>query len=122
MNRVNALADRPEGFRPPGAIPYRNMVPLDEIISESLDVGVASQAVEKEYTRLIQELGNEFFILFEAPEEVLRKQAPPKVAEGILRVRQGKLKIHPGYDGEYGKVEIFGEVLPAKQEKQMELF
>jgi len=122
MNRVDALADRPEGFRPQTIIPYRNMVPLDEIISEGIGVGVASQAVEREYFRLIRELGTEFFILFEAEEEALRKHANPKVAEGILRVREGKLKIHPGYDGEYGKVEIFGEEAIAKQEKQMELF
>ena len=33
LNRVAQLADRPEGFRPAYAIPYLNMVPLDEIIA-----------------------------------------------------------------------------------------
>ena len=122
LNRVDALADRPEGFKPPQVIPYRNMVPLDEIISEAIGVGVASQAVEKEYFRMIHELENELFVLFEATEEALRKHAATKVAEGILKVRSGKLKIHPGFDGEYGKVEIFEENAPVKQEKQMELF
>lgn len=122
MNRVDSLADRPEGFQPKGVIPFRNMVPLDEIIAEAVGVGVASQAVEREYFGLIQEFGNEFHILLEVPEESLRKQANPKIAEGILRVREGKLKIHPGYDGEYGKVEIFGEEETSRKEKQMELF
>ncbi len=121
MHRVDHLADRPEGFRPTGAIPYRNMVPLEEIISEALNLGVATQGVERDYFRLIQELGTEFSILFEASPEALRKYASSKVAEGILRVRDGKLKIHPGYDGEYGKIEIFGEE-EMSAEKQMELF
>ncbi len=122
MNRVDSLADRPEGYKPAGGIPYRNMIPLDEIISEGIGTGVASQAVEREYLRMIQELQNEFHILFDASEEMLRKHANPKVAEGILRVRQGQIKVRPGYDGEYGKVQIFGGEETVSQEKQMELF
>ena len=57
----------------------------------------------------------------EIEEETLRKHASARIVDGIMRVRQKRLKIHPGYDGEYGKVELFaGE--EARQEKQMELF
>jgi len=122
MHRIDRLSDREEGFCPEGAIPFRNMVPLDEIISEGIGVGVASQAVEKEYFRLIHALGNEFFILFEATEESLRKHGNPKVVEGILKVRQGHVQIRPGYDGEYGKVRIFEDAVTPASEKQMELF
>ena len=33
----------------------------------------------------------------------------PEIAEGIRRVREGKVRVEPGYDGEYGKIQIFEE-------------
>ena len=121
MHRIEHLADRPEGFVPPHHIPFKNMVPLDEIIGEALGVGPTSQAVEREYRGLIQQVADEFTILLETPEEELKRHASGRIVEGILRVRKGQIKIQPGYDGEYGKVEIFtGE--EAKKEKQLELF
>jgi len=42
-------------------------------------------------------------------EEELKSVADPRVAEGVKRVRSGQVKIHPGYDGEYGKISIFNE-------------
>lgn len=32
-----------------------------------------------------------------------------KLAEAIKRMREGKVYVEPGYDGEYGKVKVFGE-------------
>ena len=60
MNRVEQLADRPEDFVPDNAIPFKNLIPLDEIISEAKGFGKASQAVRKEYHSLIAKFGNEF--------------------------------------------------------------
>jgi PHP family Zn ribbon phosphoesterase len=31
----------------------------------------------------------------------------PEIAEGIIRAREGKVFIEPGYDGVYGKIRIF---------------
>lgn len=127
MHRVEELADRPEGFVPEGAIPAIHLVPLEEIIAEALGVGKGTKAVEREYLRLVQQGGSEFAVLLDLPPEELRKIASPKVYEGIMRVRQGQLRITPGYDGVYGKIKIFedegeegGE--GAREEAQMKLF
>ena len=126
MNRVEALADRPEGFVPPGAPSFRRMVPLDEILSEALDKGTATQAVSREYQALIKTFGSEFGVLIDASEDELRKGAPAKIAEGIVRMRAGQVSVEPGYDGEYGSVKMFGEGAAAAPvpagDQQMTLF
>lgn len=126
MNRVETLADRPEGFVPPGAPSFRRLVPLDEIIAEVLDKGTTTQAVSREYQALIQKFGSEFGVLLDASEEELRKGAPAKIAEGVVRMRAGQVSIEPGYDGEYGTVKMFGEAglveTPAAGDQQMTLF
>ncbi|MBI1992747.1 MAG: DNA helicase UvrD, partial [Candidatus Omnitrophica bacterium] len=67
--------------------------------------------------------GTEFAVLLSAPEEELRKTAHQKVAEGILLVRQGRVRVEPGYDGEYGTVRLFeGETAARASEQQMTLF
>ncbi len=124
MHRIEELADRPEGVIPDGAIPFKRMVPLEEIVAEALNVGVGTQTVEREYQNLIYKCGTELDVLLTVSEEELRKVASPKVVEGILHVRQGNVMVEPGYDGEYGKVHLFGEaeVLTPAGEQQMTLF
>ncbi|OHA09111.1 MAG: DNA helicase UvrD [Candidatus Sungbacteria bacterium RIFCSPLOWO2_01_FULL_59_16] len=109
MSRVEALADRPSGAKPPNAIPFKRMVPLDEIIGGAFGVGESSKKVKAEYHRLVSTFGSEFAVLLEAPPSDLKSAAPPEVAEGITRVREGRIRIEPGYDGEYGRVSIFDE-------------
>ena len=123
MHRVEELADRPDGVVPERAIPFQRVVPLEEIIAEALGVGVGTQAVEREYQGLIYQCGTEFDVLLNATEETLRKATTPKIAEGLLRMRQGQVVIEPGYDGEYGKVRVFSEAQPAAAaEQQLTLF
>ena len=109
MSRVEKLADRPAGAKPANAIPFRSTVPLDEIIAEAFDQGANTKKVREEYKRLLKVLGTEFAILMDAPIADIEAAAAPAVAEGIARVRAGKLQIEPGYDGEYGTVKIFSD-------------
>ncbi|MDD5196469.1 MAG: endonuclease Q family protein [Candidatus Omnitrophota bacterium] len=123
VNRVEKLADRPEGFKPENAIPFKNLIPLEEIIADAKGVGKASLAVERDYRGCLAKFGTEFEILLRAPKEDLFKGLPPKVAEGVLRVREGKVNIQAGYDGEYGTISIFGNAEPGpKSEQQLNLF
>ena len=120
MNRVDELADRPEGFVPENSIPYQRTVPLLEIISDILGVGPASKAVDREYKAIVPGLGTELEVLTEVREDELFKKTPQKIAEGILNVRNGNIDIQPGFDGEYGKIEIVSG--KDSREKQLNLF
>ncbi|MFA5198668.1 MAG: DNA helicase UvrD, partial [Candidatus Omnitrophota bacterium] len=66
--------------------------------------------------------GTEFDVLLKASREDLMKGLPPKIAEGVLLARQGKVNIRPGYDGEYGVVSVFDGSSEDKKEEQLNLF
>lgn len=125
MHRVEALADRPAGYTPSHAVPAKHLVPLAEIIGEALGLGPESAAVEAEWQKLVAGGGNELAILMDLPASELARFTPPKILEGIRRMRASQLSITPGYDGVYGKVSLFGETLSASAEiaaAQMTLF
>ena len=121
LYRVEELADREEGFIPPNAIGYKSLVPLDEIIAEARELNKESKAVEKEYINLVSEFGSEFNLLVNVDEKELFSKLPYRIAEGIKRVREKRLNILPGFDGEYGKIKIFDEE-EKKEDKQLTLF
>lgn len=122
LYRVEELADRPDGFIPDNAIGYKSLVPFDEIIAEAKGVNKESKAVIKEYMDLIYAFGSEFNILVEANEKELFARLPEKIALGVKRVREKKISVLPGYDGEYGIIKIFGEEKKEEAQIQMTLF
>lgn len=109
LNRILKIADRVDGFTLKGAPPFKKMIPLQEIIAEALDMGPNTQGAKNEYRKLLNHFGNELHILLKVPDEELKNFTHPFIAEGIARVRQGKVLIEPGYDGEYGTIHIFSE-------------
>ncbi|OGZ34685.1 MAG: hypothetical protein A2V60_00330, partial [Candidatus Portnoybacteria bacterium RIFCSPHIGHO2_01_FULL_39_19] len=109
MNRVRQLADRQIGEKPINAIPFQRLIPLEEIIADVIGIGVGTKGVNEHYKNLIKVFGNEFKILLEVRKEQIASVSLPEIAEGIDKVRQGKISVSPGYDGEYGKISIFGD-------------
>ena len=105
LSRTEELADRPEGFRPEGAIPGRHFVVLDEIIAAGTGKTPASKKVKDEYARLTDQ-HSEFSILFDLPQARLRELASAEIADAIIKMRAGNLEVVPGYDGEYGKIKL----------------
>jgi uncharacterized protein (TIGR00375 family) len=110
--RVEELADRPVDYKSDNSPGFMRLMPLSEIIATVIDAGSPStQAVWKIYNPLISKFGNEYNVLIDATQEQLAAVVDPNVADAIVKVREGKVSVVPGYDGVYGKL-----VLPAKEE------
>lgn len=108
-HRVEQLADRAEGFVKKDGKKYESLVPLPEVISACMGYSTASKKVQGCFEQMIQTLGTEFDILRNVPSEDIKSCAGERIAEGIENVRIGNVKRIPGYDGEYGKIELFDE-------------
>jgi PHP family Zn ribbon phosphoesterase len=92
--------------------PFVKLVPLNEIIAESLHSTVSSQKVKTLFDQLCEKFGSEINVLLKISKEDITREAGPRIAEGIDKVRRGDIAIMPGYDGTYGIVKIWGEEKP----------
>ncbi|MHA1710639.1 MAG: endonuclease Q family protein [Candidatus Freyarchaeota archaeon] len=108
--RVEELADRPAGFKPEGAIGYMHLLPLSEIIATVIKASSPStRSVWKTYNTLISRFGDEYTVLVDASKEQISAVVNSRIAEAIVRVREGRIRVIPGYDGVYGQLVIFEE-------------
>lgn len=107
-SRVEALADRPEGFRPAGAVPSVHLIPLEEVLSECLGKGVHTKTTQTAWDGLIREGKNELRVLLFMPPEQIREIAGERVAAAVERMRRGDVTALPGYDGIFGKIKVWG--------------
>ncbi len=103
-----------KGERPP----YAMLVPLLEILSEALSVGVTSQKVSIAYEQLVHSLGDEFKVLLKTKLSDIERVGDSRVAEGVGKVRSGDIVIKPGYDGVFGEVNIWKEGEDVQGESQ----
>ena len=120
LHRVDTLADRDEGFVPDTTIPYKKLIPLEEIIAEAMGCGRDTVGVKNEYRRLCNIFDSEFEILLNVSLDELKNNTQEKIAIAVDRVRRGDVIINPGFDGEFGKVRIFEE--EKTTESQLGLF
>lgn len=104
--------------------PYIMLVPLQEILAESLGGLPASRNVQNEYEKLTREFGGEFKVLLNTSLDEITKISGKKVSEGIKKVRSGEIVVEPGYDGVFGTVKIWSSSAKASEDekKQLSLF
>jgi len=116
--RIEELADRPADYTPENPIGYKRLLPLSEIITAVLGVSYpGAKKVWSIYNPLIAKFGDEYTVLIDAPKQEMSKVVDPKIAEAIVRVREEKARVIPGYDGVYGQLVIFDQKQEVSQQK-----
>lgn len=89
--------------------PFVKLVPLNEIIAESLKSTVSSMKVKTTFDNICETFGSEMEVLLKTPIAEIEKKAGERIAEGVAKVRGGNIFIQPGYDNVYGTVKIWSE-------------
>jgi len=103
------LADRPEGFKLEGKPGFKRLIPLSELIAAVHGIKqLYGKNIMEKYNKLLAEFGSEFNILLNVPKEQLVKHGE-KLAEVIIKNREGKIEVKPGYDGVYGVAMVTGQ-------------
>ena len=107
--RVEEVAKFPHGFKPENAKPFYKLLPLHEVISLAIGSPMDSKKTWVIYNDMIKNFDNEFEILLKAKgEAMLGKGFDVKLVDLILKNREAKIRVAPGFDGEYGKA-LLGE-------------
>jgi uncharacterized protein (TIGR00375 family) len=105
--RIEELAKEEKGFKPENWRMFYKLIPLQELIGFVYGTSLTSKKCWNVYNLLIEKFGNEFRVLLDVSgEELIGKGVDEKLVEVILLNREGKLKVKPGYDGEYGVIEM----------------
>ncbi|MBT98564.1 MAG: hypothetical protein CL902_08045 [Dehalococcoidia bacterium] len=81
------------------------MVPLIELVAHSMGRGRAAKSVGSAYQRICAELGEEVRVLTETGYDDLHKVGGEDLARAVIKVREGRVHITAGFDGQYGVVE-----------------
>jgi len=107
-HRVVDLADRELGFVPQNIISFKSIIPLQEIIAESMNKRKSCKGVGVLYEEMTNKR-SEFEILLEMNEKEIELISNKTIAAAIFRMRSGKVFAQAGYDGEYGVIKVFSE-------------
>ncbi len=117
--RVEALADRSVEKAKENEVPFRSLIPLSDILSVVLQKAVATKTVWNEYYKLVSSGRSEYDILRKTSFDELKSLTNERIADIILKNREGKINVVPGYDGEYGVPQIVDHVETNKQPLQV---
>ena len=121
LHRVETLADRPVGV-PPRPHAFASLIPLPEVLGEVHGVGPNTKTVQRAFEPLLAKLGPELSILQVIPLEEIEQVGGPRLAEGIRRMRSGKIKPVAGYDGQPGIIKLFDQQEDDLSTGQMSFF
>lgn len=120
--RVVELADRPRGAMPAGAGKYQSLLSLAEIGGQVLESSATSKKAVQLYDKLLAEVGPELFVLREAELDAIKAAGGELLAQAVAKMRAGRVHATPGYDGEFGVINIFSEEERAEVLGQIQLF
>ena len=104
LHRVRELSgdDRPVDEQ--SRRPYDRLVPLNELLAHTMGRGRATKSVGLAYRRICDELGGEVRVLTQAAFDDLERVGGQSLAIAVTKVREGQVRIVPGFDGQYGTV------------------
>jgi uncharacterized protein (TIGR00375 family) len=104
-DRVSELAAYYEPRHPAHRPQYLHLIPLSEIIAMALGTGTNTKGVQGIWNTLIERYGSEVAVLVDA--DIRDSGVDERVIDAIIAFREGKVKVHPGGGGQYGRVELF---------------
>lgn len=117
LSRVHDLADRStQEVIHTTHVPYRKIIPLLQLIAHVFEVGESSKKVRAVYDEMVKMFGTEFAVLLDVPIEKI-KLFDADIANVIAAMRSDNIKITPGYDGVFGKIELIKKVSKRKNSK-----
>lgn len=96
FDRIELIKDKEKSKSPANRPPYVYQVPLTFI------PGVGNKTID----RLLDSFGTEMTILHKLSKDDIEAVVGKKVANEIIASREGKMKIHAGGGGVYGKVTV----------------
>ena len=96
FDRIELIKDKEKSKSPANRPPYVYQVPLTFI------PGVGNKTID----RLLDSFGTEMTILHKLSKDDIEAVVGAKVANEIIASREGKMKIHAGGGGVYGKVTV----------------
>jgi uncharacterized protein (TIGR00375 family) len=120
LHRVEQLADRKPEDVPTDVIPFKHLVPLEEVIGEALGVGRDTGQVHKMYESMVAALGSEFEILLNSSVPDIERNSNDRVALGIERMRRGEVQATAGYDGVFGVIQVLPGAPPTRAARDAE--